>query len=174
EIRASFVYKRLRSYPVAGGPSTLRVSVKRDDLADIAGHLMKSLAWTGIAHAEFKIDRRDGRPKLLEVNPRFWGSLSLAIESGVDFPFLLYKMAMQGDVDPVHEYCSGVMTRWLIPGDIMHFMRNPERFRLQPGFFDFSAKDDIISVSDPLPTLGRVLSVFTLFSDREMRELIRR
>ncbi len=174
EVRASFVYRRIRSYPVSGGPSTLRVSARRDDLAEIAGHLLRSLDWTGIAHAEFKIDPRDGRPRLLEINPRFWGSLALAIEAGIDFPFLLYKMAMDGDLEPVHDYAEGVMTRWLLPGDLLHFVHNPRRFSLEPGFFDFRIKDDIISLRDPLPALGRVLSLLTLFSDREMRELLKR
>ena len=40
---------------------------------------------------EFRIDSRDGVPKIMEVNPRFWGSLQLSILSGVDFPYLLYK-----------------------------------------------------------------------------------
>ena len=174
QVRASFVYRRIRSYPVEGGPSTLRVSVKRDDLADIAGHLLSSLKWTGVAHVEFKIDPRDGKPRLLEVNPRFWGSLALAIEAGVDFPYLLFKLAMDGDIEEVREYKEGVMTRWLIPGDLLHFIKNPGRFRMRPGFFDFSIKDDIISLHDPLPTLGRLLSAFTIVSDGEMRALMKR
>jgi predicted ATP-grasp superfamily ATP-dependent carboligase len=174
QVRAEFVYKRLRSYPVAGGPSTLRVSVSRVDLPAITGSLLRSLNWTGIAHSEFKIDPRDGKPKLLEINPRFWGSLALAIESGIDFPFLLWKLAAEGDVEPVFDYEKGVMIRWLIPGDILHFISNPDRFRMDPGFFDFSVKDDIISLHDPLPTVGRLLSAFTLISDSEMRGLIRR
>lgn len=174
EVRASFVYKRIRSYPVKGGPSTLRESVKRNDVREIAESLLKSLKWTGIAHVEFKIDPRDGKPKLLEVNPRFWGSLQLAIESGMDFPFLLYRMAMDGDVEPVRDYTEGVKCRWLIPGDFLHFIKNPERFQLKPSFFNFSIKDDIISKHDPMPTVGRFLSIFTFLSDKEMRKLIKR
>lgn len=174
EVRASFVYKRLRSYPVKGGPSTLRESVQRDDIREIAISLMKSLGWTGIAHVEFKIDIRDGKPKLLEVNPRFWGSLQLAIESGIDFPLLLFKMAMDGDVETVVTYNIGVRCRWLIPGDLLHFIKNPERLRLKPNFFDFKIKDDIISLKDPLPILGRISSVLTFFYDKEMKDLLNR
>lgn len=174
EVRASFVYKRIRSYPVMGGPSTLRESVQRDDIREIAISLMKSLMWTGVAHVEFKIDPRDGRPKLLEVNPRFWGSLHLAIESGIDFPFLLFKLAMDGDIEPVSTYNTGVKCRWLIPGDLLHFIKNPERLRLRPNFFDFAIKDDIISLKDPLPILGRLSSVFTFFYDKEMKNLLNR
>lgn len=174
ETRASFVYKRLRSHPVRGGPSTLRESVKREDVREIAESLMKSLQWTGIAHVEFKIDPRDGRPKLLEVNPRFWGSLQLAIEAGMDFPFLLYKMAIDGDIDSVKDYTLGVKCRWLIPGDFLNFIKNPNRFRLKPSFFDFKIKDDIISLKDPLPIIGRLSSVLTFLYDKEMKCLLNR
>lgn len=174
EIKASFVYRRIRSNPVRGGPSTLRESVKREDVRKIAELLMKSLQWTGIAHVEFKIDPRDGKPKLLEVNPRFWGSLQLAIESGVDFPFLLYKMAMEGDIEPVMDYDVGVRCRWLIPGDLLHFIKNPARFRLKPSFFNFKIKDDIISLKDPLPIIGRLSSVLTFLYDKETKALLNR
>lgn len=172
ETRASFVYKRLRTHPVRGGPSTLRESVKRDDIRKIAELLMSSLKWTGIAHVEFKIDPRDGSPKLLEVNPRFWGSLQLAIESGVDFPYLLFKLAMEGDIEPVTDYNAGVQCRWLIPGDLLHFIKNPDRFRLKPKFFDFKIKDDIISLKDPMPIIGRVSSALTFLYDKEMKRLL--
>lgn len=174
EVKASFVYRRLREYPVEGGPSTLRESIKRDDVRTIAENLLKNLKWTGVAHVEFIIDPRDRKPKLLEVNPRFWGSLQLAIEAGVDFPFLLYQLAVKGDVDPVHDYRTGVMCRFVIPGDLLHFIHNPERFRLKPGFFDLTIKDDIFSLKDPLPFLGRISSILSFISSREMRAIIRR
>jgi predicted ATP-grasp superfamily ATP-dependent carboligase len=174
EVRASFVYKRLRSYPVSGGPSTLRESVKKDDVIKIAAELLKSVGWRGIAHVEFKIDARDGRPKLLEVNPRFWGSLNLAVESGMDFPFLLYRMAMEGDIAARTSYSEGVKCRWLIPGDILHFIANPDRWKILADFVDFKIKDDILSLRDPLPTLGRILSGVTFLYDEQSRKIIGR
>jgi len=173
EVRASFVYRRLREYPVTGGPSTLRVSIKRNDVQTVASSLMKSLKWVGIAHVEFRVDPRDGKAKLLEVNPRFWGSLQLAIESGMDFPYLLFRLAIDGDIEPVSDYKKGVMCRWLIPGDIMHFISNPDRFGLTPGFFNFTIKDDIISLRDPLPVLGRLSSILTFLYDKEIRKLFK-
>jgi len=173
-VRASFVYRRIREYPVSGGPSTLRESARNDLVREIAESLLQSLQWIGVAHVEFKVDPRNGQPKLLEVNPRFWGSLSLAIESGMDFPFLLYRMAMEGDIETVRDYKVGVRCRWLIPGDMLHFIMNPQRFKLRPHFFDFSMKDDILSREDPLPTLGRALSLFSLLFHGEMRALLRR
>ena len=174
EVRASFVYKRLREYPVSGGPSTLRVSIKRDDIKTTAESLLRELQWSGAAHVEFLVDPADGRAKLLEVNPRFWGSLHLAVEAGVDFPYLLYRMAMEGDIEPVHDYREGVMCRWLIPGDLMHFLSNSRRFNLKPGFFNLSAKDDILSLKDPMPALGRISSIFSFITNKDMRQVMKR
>jgi predicted ATP-grasp superfamily ATP-dependent carboligase len=171
-VRASFVYRRLRSYPVSGGPSTLRESVKRDDISKIASALLTSLGWKGVAHVEFKIDPRDGRPKLLEINPRFWGSLELAIAAGVDFPYLLYKIAMEDDVAAVEDYKAGIRRRWLIPGDLLHFAANPARSKILKDFLDFRTKDDILSIRDPLPAVGRILSGVGLLFDSEMRKFL--
>ncbi|MEK7841470.1 MAG: ATP-grasp domain-containing protein, partial [Deltaproteobacteria bacterium] len=149
-----------------------RESVKNDEIRDIAISLLKSLNWVGVAMVEFRVDARDGKAKLMEINPRFWGSLQLAILSGMDFPYLLYKMAVDGDVEPVWDYETGIRCRWLIPGDILHFISNPERLRLNPSFFTRTQGDDIISAADPMPIVGRVSSVLPFLFDKEMRRLI--
>ncbi|HEX9190683.1 MAG TPA: ATP-grasp domain-containing protein [Candidatus Deferrimicrobiaceae bacterium] len=168
--RASFAYRRLREYPPGGGPSTLRDSILDDGLRRTAERLLSALGWTGVAMAEFKVDPRDGQPKLLEVNPRFWGSLQHAIVCGVDFPYLLYRMAMDGDVEPQGEYRIGVRSRSVLHGELLHFARNPRRFRLKPGLLDFTIPDDLLSASDPWPALGRVSSLIPVVYDRELRK----
>lgn len=173
EPKASFTYRRLREYPITGGPSTLRESIWDPALQQRAEDLLASLGWTGVAMVEFKVDPRDGEPKLLEVNPRFWGSLHHAILCGVDFPFLLYRLAMDGDVDRVMRYQVGVRSRSLLHGDLMHFLANPNRRHLTPRLHDFSVPDDVLSAEDPLPTLGRIASVVALARDQELRALAR-
>ncbi len=174
QTRASFVYKRLREYPVEGGPSTLRMSIKNDKLVKQSSVMLEELGWIGVAHVEFKVDPRDGRAKLLEVNPRFWGSLQLAIDAGVDFPYLLFRLATEGDIEPCNKYREGVLSRWLLPGDLLHFLHNPNRFRLRPGFFDFSIKDDIIIKEDLMPLWGRLLSVFAFLFNKNYRKILKR
>ena len=68
----------------------------------------------GVAMVEFKLDKRTGKPVFLEINPRFWGSLNQAVRSGVDFPSLLYDMAVHGDVKPVYNYNLGIRTIWIL------------------------------------------------------------
>jgi len=121
---------------------------------------------------EFKVDPRDGLPKLMEINPRFWGSLSLAIHAGVNFPLLLHKMARGKRFDPVEQYRTGIACRWLIPGDLLHFLFNPKRSRIKKDFFRFNARNcfyDILSAQDPLPALLKVLSPITFLYDTDMK-----
>jgi len=154
--RALFVHKRLREYPVGGGPSTLRESVIRPEAAELAVRLLQALRWYGVAMVEFKVDPRDGVPKLMEINPKLWGSLNLAIASGVDFPALWYRLAVDGDVAPVFNYRAGVRGRLLL-ADALHFLTNPDRFRLRPSFFrlgDPRTRGDIWDPSDPIPGLA--------------------
>lgn len=171
-VKASFVHKRLREYPVTGGASTFRESVRHDEIRDMAVSLLKELGWFGVAMVEFKQDPRDGVLKLMEINPRFWGSLALAIASGVNFPYLLYKMSKGVNFKPVENYEIGVKCRWLLPGDLLHFIYNPDRVRLLPEFFNFTDPNthyDILSLDDPLPVLGRALTLFTFLYDRDIK-----
>ena len=174
-VKAAFIHKKLRMYPVQGGPSTLREGVDHPKIMDCGISLLKALNWTGIAMAEFKVDPRDGIPKLMEVNPRFWGSLQLAIVSGVDFPWLMLKVALGKDFPPVLDYRVDQRCRWLLFGDIFHFLNNPGRFHLRPPFFHFfdpNTSDDIISMKDPLPILGGAATFFTFLYDPEMKRFL--
>jgi predicted ATP-grasp superfamily ATP-dependent carboligase len=90
-ILASVAHRRIREYPVTGGPSTICVSVDDPRLNAYAAALIRELGWTGVAMVEFK---KDDDYRLMEVNPRFWGSLPLATRAGVNFPELLCRRAM--------------------------------------------------------------------------------
>jgi len=114
DLRAIFVHKRLREYPLSGGPSTVRISTRHPRMEKIAIKLLQELEWYGLAMVEFKLDERTNKPYLLEVNPRIWGSINQAVSAGVDFPYLLYTMAMEGDVKPVTTYKLNVKTKYLM------------------------------------------------------------
>ncbi|MBW2390367.1 MAG: ATP-grasp domain-containing protein [Deltaproteobacteria bacterium] len=103
ELVALFGHKRLREYPIAGGPSTLRVSHRDDALVEQSLRLLRAMNFRGVAMVEFKVDPARGEPVLMEVNPRFWGSVALAVASGVDFPLLYHRAAARIPQSPVPE-----------------------------------------------------------------------
>jgi predicted ATP-grasp superfamily ATP-dependent carboligase len=117
-LRAAFAHRRIREKPPSGGVSVLSESVVLDpQLLEHAERILEALKWHGVAMLEFKRDARDGVTKLLEINGRFWGSLQLAVDSGVDFPYLLYRLAVDGDIEPAFTYRVGVRLRWWL-GDL--------------------------------------------------------
>jgi predicted ATP-grasp superfamily ATP-dependent carboligase len=161
QLIASFVQKELRHFPIDIGPSTVQESVDYPELVEKSQRLLAELQWTGIVEIEYMIDPRDGLPKLMEINPRFWNSLELAIQCGVDFPNLLYKVANHQTINHDGQYELGKRTRWLIPGDILHFMTNKNRLRMDPPFIStrkYLLKDDSFLLSDPLPTVALILA----------------
>ena len=145
---ASFAHRRLRENPPSGGVSVLCESVEKNPEAwRMAKSILDYVGWHGVAMVEFKISP-DGTPYLMEVNGRFWGSLQLAIDAGVDFPWLLYQMATGEAADPVDGYTTGIKSRWLL-GDLARLfkvlignelppgLRFPDRMRAVLQFLDF-------------------------------------
>ncbi len=160
--RALFSYKRLREYPVSGGPSTLRESTDDPLLKKCAAKLLTALKWHGLAMVEFK-QREDGSVSLMEINGRVWGSIALPIAAGVDFPFMLCKLAVDGDVEEIKQYKVGVKQKWLIPGDLLHYWQRlreqPRKLRTAREFFKSlgeECEEDYLSSDDPLPALGAI------------------
>jgi len=108
---ASVVARRTRQWPMDfGRASTYVETIEAPDVEEIAARLLAVLGYEGIVEVEFKRDPRDGRLKLLDVNPRVWGWHTLAGRAGVDFPYLLWRMTSGASVPEVRGR-SGV--RWV-------------------------------------------------------------
>ena len=131
-VRAAFAHRRRCEKPPSGGVSVYRESIALDEhLLDRSRALLERFDWHGVAMIEFKRDERTGQPYLMEVNGRFWGSLQLAIDAGVDFPRLLADAALQRGscASTAPAYRVGVRSRWLW-GQVDHLIgRIPSRAR---------------------------------------------
>ena len=113
KVKAQFAHERLCEKPASGGESVYRESVAIDEeLRDRSRALLDRFGWRGVAMVEYKRDVATGQPYLMEVNGRFWGSLQLAIDSGVDFPRILVGCALGEHSQEVPSYRTGVRSRW--------------------------------------------------------------
>lgn len=109
-----FRHQRIREKPPWGGVSVLSKSTELDPkLHSYAQKLLTHVGWHGIAMVEFKVDS-DGTAYLMEINTRFWGSLQLAIDAGVDFPWMLYQVSCGNHVEPLNNYSTKTKLRWLL------------------------------------------------------------
>ncbi len=175
--RAVFSHRRIREKPPAGGVSVYRESIAADpDLVAKSRALLDRFDWRGVAMIEYKVDEATGTPYLMEINGRFWGSLQLAVDAGVNFPALLVALA-RGETPPVVErYRTGIRSRWWL-GDVDHLLArlrktdvelalppgSPSRFRAILDFLTLWRPGDVSEVfrwSDPVPALHELLLWF--------------
>ncbi len=89
---ASMEAQRWRQHPPEFGRAATYVeSINRPDLTGLAARFLKEINYYGLAEVEFKLDPRDSKYKLLDVNARTWGFHVLGPAAGVDFPYLLFS-----------------------------------------------------------------------------------
>ncbi|HMO17856.1 MAG TPA: ATP-grasp domain-containing protein [Oligoflexia bacterium] len=87
-----FSHRRILEKPPEGGVSVLSESIPLpQELMEKVHKLLSHYNWDGVAMVEFK-RHYDGKLYLMEINPRFWGSLQLAIDCGCNFPRELLKV----------------------------------------------------------------------------------
>jgi predicted ATP-grasp superfamily ATP-dependent carboligase len=147
-VVTTFAHRRLREKPPTGGVSVLCESIPVSvELRAQAERLLTPLGWHGVAMLEYKENRRSGRPLLMEVNGRFWGSLQLAIDAGVDFPFFACQLALGCPIDPPASYRIGVRSRWFL-GDVDHLL-----WRFRHGRLNLTA-----DAPSTLSAIGRFLA----------------
>jgi predicted ATP-grasp superfamily ATP-dependent carboligase len=133
-----FAHRRLRERPPSGGVSVLRESIALPKaMVEATLKLLQRVKWHGVAMVEFKVDAATQRPLLMEINGRFWGSLQLAVDAGVNFPLHLLNMAMGVcETIPENGYRVGVKSRWLL-GDldqlVMRIRKSDRALNLPPG-----------------------------------------
>jgi predicted ATP-grasp superfamily ATP-dependent carboligase len=112
---ALFSHQRILEKPPSGGVSVVCESVHLDqEMVEASRRLLAAVGWRGVAMVEFKRDLRDGRAKLMEINGRFWGSLQLAIASGIDFPVFYFRHLTQQSGTIYTSYHVGLKMRWFL------------------------------------------------------------
>jgi len=169
-----FMHKRIREFPVTGGASTCAQSFYDTRLRNYGMHLLDALKWHGVAMVEFKKDQRDGEYKLMEINPKFWGSLDLAIAAGVNFPYYLVQMAMGEDLKYSEDYCRDIKLHWPFNGDIQHVLKNTSS--TLPFLFDFvnpPVKSNIV-LEDLKPNLMELHSFLVTLVPESIKKCLKR
>jgi D-aspartate ligase len=169
EVLASLTARRARQFPMDFGRASSYVetiedpSVERD-----ARRLLGAMRFTGLVEVEFKRDERTGKNLLLDVNPRPWGWQSLCGRAGVDFPYLLWRMAGGEEVPPVRAV-PGV--RWVrMTTDLLAVAGELRAGRLSAAAYVRSLRRPlefaVFARDDPLPSFVGPLSTARLVAGR--------
>jgi predicted ATP-grasp superfamily ATP-dependent carboligase len=169
EPRRFFVHRAIREYPITGGPTCYLESVKYDPIFEYGQKLLKAVDFYGLVDMEFIVDRNDGKPKIIDANPRFYGPIQCAISAGVDLPFDIFRMAMEGDIETDFTYQEGIRCRHLLFDDIKYLISvfrggkslkyDTRKIPVLLDFLKFKRDDSyfVVSRSDPMPALKKIL-----------------
>jgi len=167
---ATCLKRQIRAFKYAGGTSVCRETVELPELETAGRSLLDHLDWHGPASVQFKYDSAAGEFKLLEINPRFWVSLSCPVRAGLDFPYYFWSMASGEPVRAAEEYDVGVATH-LLRGELVHLhslFGEPNPYVDPPGFRERAVdiassiydqpNFDYLHVDDPGPFVRDVLN----------------
>src|SRR5699024_3180839 len=132
---ASCTYQGIREFPVDGGPVTMWKTYSVPEIEEATFKLLENIKWVGFAEVEYMYDPNTRKYFLIEINPRFARNIELAVNVGVNFPLYLTQLARGEKVEKkinteIEQYCQ-----WLVPGDLLNFIFNKNRFKQDVGYF---------------------------------------
>jgi protein-tyrosine-phosphatase/predicted ATP-grasp superfamily ATP-dependent carboligase len=189
EVLLAFQHERVHEPPHGGGSSYRKSVPLSPELLDAAVRLLRALNYTGVAMAEFKVDRGTGRWVLLEVNARFWGSLPLAVAAGANFPLALFHLLVDGRTQVPRTYAVGLYCRslsWDVWWHIENLRadRSDRTLATRPLARDMTEtlrnlltlheRSDTLTLDDPAPGFAEVAEISTEIWGKLSRRSLKR
>jgi D-aspartate ligase len=171
---ASLVALRTRQFPMDFGRfSTFVETVDETSVVAAAAKLLEAIRFTGLVEVEFKRDPRDGRYKLLDINPRVWGWHSLGASAGIDFPHLLWMLKWKQPLPKVQAR-SGM--RWMRFGpDFVVAVSEILKGKLALSDYLRGLRPPVetamFAFDDPIPALCEFPTLFYLLCKRAVKRL---
>lgn len=169
---AHFLHKRLKEFPVTGGPSAVAESYFDNKLYDYGKSLCDKLQWNGPIMAEFKYDANMNTYKLIEMNPKLWGSLDLTIAAGIDVPQLLLQIGSHQPVVKNQGY-KYVKYRWMFPDEFKVLVSDLSLKNIKLFLHGEQHTMTNMHLTDPLPTLFQIgrgfIESFPILVKKEQR-----
>jgi predicted ATP-grasp superfamily ATP-dependent carboligase len=129
EVLLAFGLQKIRQQPVGFGFGCLVQSVDYPEMLALGKDFFTRIDYRGVGSAEFKLDLRDNKLKLIELNPRYWQQNALAEKCGMNFPLMDYMELTDQAPKAIHDYRPGV--KWVnIYSDIESYREYRQRGQL--------------------------------------------
>jgi predicted ATP-grasp superfamily ATP-dependent carboligase len=171
---ATMVVRRWRQRPLDfGRSSTFVETVDVPELEELSHRFLSSIDYYGLVEIEYKLDERDGKYKLLDVNPRTWGYHSLGLRAGADFPLLLFRDQLGERVEAIRA-STGV--KWVrlstdVPTALPELLAGRLRWRHYLRSLLDADVEGLFQRDDPLPALAEVALLPYLYRTRKAEPL---
>lgn len=158
KILAKMMRRTLRNYPQFGAP-IYTMTIKDERIEKLAIKLLKRLDWEGVVDLQFITDPKDNVPKLVDLNPRIWGTIESSIAVGVDFPYMLYQLALEERVEPIPKYPLGKTFRCICFGEFAYLLTNKNKIQVLKELLNFKNDSYDFSFKDLKPHLAHLMNL---------------
>tara|TARA_B110000902_G_C14246839_1_gene564599 strand:+ start:219 stop:1334 length:1116 start_codon:yes stop_codon:yes gene_type:complete len=166
QIISFYSHQRIRTFPEQGGVSLYSKSDLNHEIKSAGKDIIKKLNWTGFIMIEYLQDLSTNKFKLIEINPRLWGSILLSEFNNANFTSLYISLCLDQQISP-NAVKSDKFIRWIFPFEIINFFKNPEN----PLKF-FKIKEDTCYVnftySNPMKSFRFIF--FTYFNYKKLKQ----
>lgn len=154
--KISFPFHRVRGFPLNKGGCSFVENIDQPELEQIIEYIIKEIKFFGVLEAEFVKDKRNQSFKLIEINPRFWKTISYPSSRGLNFPVFAYNSAIGISVSENH--LNEIDMKWIdFRTDIISGLQNviKKNISLQSWLRSYQCKKElsVFSRNDPLPFL---------------------
>jgi len=160
------MFRELRTFPMHFGSASV-VEPNSDPEADsLCDQFLRKLGYAGLCEIELKRDSRDGRLKIIEVNPRYSGSADAAPYAGVPLGWLHYLDLIGQPVVPIGPdsrdfrhitLCRDIPTiRSYMGSGLLSWRELIWSYRPPLAFYDFSLRDWRLTAEN-IACLGRTV-----------------
>ncbi len=162
---AEFTARKVRIDPPFFGSPRVLISEQITEIIEPGRLLLKNLNYQGFSCTEFKKDNRDGYYKLMEVNCRNNLTGSLAVNCGINFPWIMYRHLLYGEINHQTYFSPGIY--WIdLTKDFSRFFssRKEEGYSVKEYVKPYLSKKifAILSFQDPFPFLKRCVYLGTI------------
>jgi len=135
-----YMHERIREIPHTGGSSVAAKSIYNKNIFNLGKKILDKLNWNGVAMVEFKYDKINNKYYVIEINPKFWGSLELGLSSGINFGELIIKKFEGKEMfyKPSENIYKKIKFYWPLDGDIISIIKSKKLYNFLTYFlFDY-------------------------------------
>tara|TARA_R110002073_G_scaffold293755_1_gene459381 strand:- start:56 stop:1864 length:1809 start_codon:yes stop_codon:yes gene_type:complete len=181
-----FQHRRIKEFPYTGGVSVMAEAEAVDPvLGDLAIKLLQEIKWQGIAMVEYRYNPSNNNFALMEINGRYWGSLFLSAQAGIDFPYYEWQLAHGIQPNIPKAYPVGIRARWMA-GDILrlhNIFEDSQNNKIEPisryrelihfmTDFSFRTHDAVFSLNDPMPAIQEFRETTGALAKADLKSII--
>jgi len=163
KMKAALTQIREVTYPLSGGVGVNNITTYEPELIKYCKEILEFINWHGSCQVEVKKDTRDGKYKLIEINPKLWGTLDLSIKAGINFAVKTLEIAINGDTREQYEYTVGLKYKFIFPLEIYTIYQDKgnrlKRIKKLLEIFDKNTFTEF-DINDLKPNIYNILSTF--------------